>query len=222
MRSFPFPDKIVSRDELTRDLLYEKIPKEDLNTIADKAWETGAAAAQAILEAYPGKTMAEIARAEYLKVEYIPRDQIAGKVRYFSEYYSGPKKIYMYSNSIEKWAESNKLEKEDACELILSHEFFHHLECTRLGLTSKQYTVPRFRIGNVKIGAMTIRALSEIGAHGFSYTFYQNRNVQSKDYLRNHAVNDMVFSGHKKAEKIFEDNPVMRFLTGKNKEKNHG
>jgi hypothetical protein len=168
--------------------------------------------------------MAGIAEAEGLTVIYTDKDNVSGRVRYFSEYYSGRKTIYMYSGSIEKWARSNKLKIEDARELILAHEFFHHLECTRLGLTSKQYTVPHFQIGKLKIGKAGIRALSEIGAHGFSYTFFDARRhiregEKPKNYLYNHAVNDVVFSGTKRAEKIFEDNPVLRFLTGKNRRK---
>ena len=46
MRVYPFPDKTGSREELKRDILYEKIPAEDLDAISDRAWETGAAAAQ--------------------------------------------------------------------------------------------------------------------------------------------------------------------------------
>jgi hypothetical protein len=222
MRSFPFPGREASREELTRDLLYERIPREDLAVISDRAWETGVRAARAILEAYPGRTMAEIARAEGLEVEYVAKDNIAGKVRYFSEYYSGPKKICMYTASIEKWAEKNGMQTGDACELILSHEFFHHLECVGIGLTSKQYEVPRFTIGKWKIGRAGIRALSEIGAHGFSRTVYENRGEpdsgKTAEPLRNHAVNDILFAGHQKAEKLFVDNPVMRFLTGRHKE----
>jgi hypothetical protein len=224
VRVFPFPDKNASREELPRDLLYHRIPQEDLAAISDKAWETGAAAALSILEAYPEKSIAEIAEEEALKVVYTDKDNVIGKVRYFSEYYSGRKIIYMYAESIEKWARANKLKTEEAKELILAHEFFHHLECTRLGLTSKQYTVPHFTIGKLKIGKAGIRALSEIGAHGFSYTFFNARqyiseNRKPENYLHNHAVNDVAFSGTKRAEKIFEDNPVLRFLTGKNRRK---
>jgi hypothetical protein len=220
MRAFPFPGKTASREELTRDLLYHRIPREDLAAISDRAWETGEAAAFFILETYPGKSMAEIAEEEALTVIYTERDNVAGRVRYFSEYYSGRKTIYMYTESIEKWAQANKLNIEEAKELILAHEFFHHLECTSLGLTSKQYTVPHFKIGKLTIGKAGIRALSEIGAHGFSYTFFNARNSINEDkkpghYLCNHAVNDLLFSGSKRTKKIFEDNPVMRFLTGK-------
>ena len=224
MRSYPFPDKESSREELKRDLLYEKIPKEDLNPISDKAWETGAAAALAILEVHPDKSIVDIAQAEGLKIKYESKDFIAGKIRYFSEYYSARKEIILYTEAIEKWAKFNKVKKEEAYELILAHEFFHHLECTKLGLTSKQYLVPRIRIGKLNIGKAGIRALSEIGAHGFAYTIYKERSIikagsgKSIPELSNHAMNDVVFAGQQKAKKIFVDNPVMRFLTGKTKE----
>ena len=224
MRSYPFPDMESSREELERDLLYEKIQKEHLEPISDRAWKTGAAAALSILRAHPDKSIFDIARAEGLKIKDVDKDFIAGKVRYFSEYYSGKKEIVMYMEAIEKWAKSNKIKKEDAYELILAHEFYHHLECTKLGLTSKQYLVPRIRIGKFRFGKAGIRALSEIGAHGFSYTIYKERNILKEDAVKpipalsNHAMNDMVFAGYQKAEKIFVDNPVMRFLTGKGKE----
>jgi hypothetical protein len=62
--------------------------------------------------------------------------------------------------------------EKTAANLILSHEFFHFLECTGLGLTSRMYQVPMIVIGPLKIGRTGIRALSEIGAHGFARTYY--------------------------------------------------
>jgi len=220
LRSYPFPDKESSREELKRDLLYERIPKEDLNLISDRAWETGAEAALQILMTYPDSSFSEIAEAEGLKITYAVKDFIAGKVRYFSEYYSGRKEIILYTEAIKKWAKFNKVKDEEAYELILAHEFFHHLECNGLGLTSKQYMVPRIKIGNFKFGAAGIRALSEIGAHGFAYMVYKDSSTKEESKkpipaLSNHAMNDMVFAGHQKTRKIFVDNPIMRFLTGK-------
>src|SRR5690606_15199295 len=49
MKAFPFPDKISSRQELARDLLYRKIPAADREKIADQAWETGAKAARELI-----------------------------------------------------------------------------------------------------------------------------------------------------------------------------
>ena len=52
------------------------------------------------------------------------------------------------------------------------HEFFHVLETTRLGLTSKEYLVPLFTLGPFRLGKTGIHALSEIAAHAFTNTYY--------------------------------------------------
>ena len=227
MRVYPFPDKIASREELKRDLLYRRIPPQDLATIADRAWETGAAAAQAALKEHPDESIYAVAAAEGLAVEHRDVDKVSGSVRYFSEYYSGRKTIFIYDASVRKWAAANGLTQGAAEELILSHEIFHHYECTRLGPTSRQYTVPQIELGPVRLGKAGIRALSEIGAHGFSYTWYEargklpHRERPDGPALRNHAVNSQEFQGRDTAKKIFEDNPIMRALSGKGRMK-HG
>lgn len=177
MRAFPFPDRIGSREELSRDLLYKKIPQEDRIKIADRAWDTGVIAAKELLQSNYGKSIEQIALDEELVVEHKEIDNVAGNVRYFSEYYSGLKKIILYDNSIKKWSKANSLTVKEANELILSHEIYHHLECIKLGLTSKQYSVPTIQIGRFKIGRSGVRALSEIAAHGFSRTFYEERGL---------------------------------------------
>ncbi len=225
MRVYPFPDKIASREELKRDLLYRKIAPEYLTEIADRAWETGAQAAREALETHPGAGIYEVAAAEGLTVEHRDVDKVSGNVRYFSEYYSGRKTIFIYDQSVRKWAAANGLTRDAAEELILSHEIFHHYECTKLGQTSRQHTVPQVELGPLKIGKVGIRALSEIGAHGFSYVWYESRGKLPRKersggpILQNHAVNDAEFHGRDTAKKIFEDNPIMRALTGKGRAK---
>ncbi len=49
-------------------------------------------------------------------------------------------------------AEQNQLEPHEALKPHLMHEFFHVLETTRLGLTSKEFTVPLITIGPCKLG----------------------------------------------------------------------
>lgn len=227
MRVYPFPDKIASREELGRDLLYRKIDPKDLTAIADRAWETGVAAAQTALAEHPGQDIYAVAQAEGLTIDHRDVDKVSGNVRYFSEYYAGRKTIFIYDDSVRKWAEANRLTQSAAEELILSHEIFHHFECTRLGQTSRQYTVPQVELGPLKLGKAGIRALSEIGAHGFSYAWYEardrlpHRERADAPRLQNHAVNDAEFHGKDTAKKIFEDNPIMRMLSGKGREK-HG
>lgn len=170
---FPFPDREQSKDELTRDLLYQKIPEEKINPIFEHAWNTGETAAKNLVSEYPGKSVYEIAKLLNLKIQKVDVDQVAGNIRYFSEYFSGRKTIYLYMKSIKKWAEANEMSLAKATELVLSHEIFHHLECTTLGLTSEQYKIPIIRIGRFAIGKSGVRALSEVGAHGFARTFYE-------------------------------------------------
>lgn len=184
MRDFPFPDRIESREELKRDVLYDKIPEEDRIRICDAAWETGVKAAAELGREYPGKKIDKIMELEGIKIVYKSKDCVAGGIRYFSEYFSGKREIVMYVKSIEKWANSNGVSKCQAMELILAHEFYHHLECNSIGLTSQLYMLPTIKIGKLSVGRSGIRALSEIGAHGFSRTYYNQWGCcNSKDGL---------------------------------------
>jgi len=180
MKIFPFPDKEASRAELERDLLYPRIPVRDREAVLTRAWDTGVKAAKELMERYPGMSASRIVNAESLELELVARDRVAGKVRYFSEYYSGRKKIILYTSSIALWARHNNMSLDDACELILAHEMFHYLECTRMGLTSTQYMLPRFQIGRFSLGRTGVRALSKIGAHSFARVFYEGRGLLPK------------------------------------------
>ena len=144
---FPFPDRIGSREELVRDIHYHKIPEQDISHIADRAWNTGVTAASEILDRHPGKSIWEVITQEGLKVIKVDKDNVIGGMRCFSEYYSGRKTITLYLKSVKMWAAENKVSLKYGEELILAHEFYHHLECSALGLTSNQYKVPRLTIG---------------------------------------------------------------------------
>ena len=76
------------------------------------------------------------------------------------------------------WAQQNKMTRMEAENLILSHEYYHFLEWNKLGLTSRDYQVPMISIGPLRLGKTGIRALSEIGAHGFAHTYHQLLEAQ--------------------------------------------
>lgn len=218
MRTFPFPDKIESREELKSDILFNKIPSKDMTHICDIAWERGENAANQILDQYPDKGIRQIAAEEKLKIKLIDKDNVVGNVRYFSEYFSGKKEIVLYSKSVELWAKANSLNVIQAEDLILSHELYHHLECTQLGLTSNLYTVPIIKIGKFSFGKNGIRALSEIGAHGFSKTYYDNRNIKVKSsdtLLVNCAVNAELSQNREHMNLIYRDNKLLKLFSGK-------
>ena len=195
MRNFPYPDKELSREELTRDILYGKIPEDARAVISDRAWETGAAAAKDIFnEGGESQNIYDAARRGGLVLEKQHVDQIVGKVRYFSEYFPDEGKIVLYTVSIGRWAEKNGMPYDEAEEMILAHEYFHHLEFVKLGQTSRQYLVPTLKIGKWELIQSGIRALSEIGAHGFAGTYHEITRGEpprndTGSRLRNHAVN---------------------------------
>ena len=171
--ALPFPGIELAEKELSYDYCYAKIKREDRERIVQMAWDRGTKAAEETFAKYNGeKDFFAIAAKSGLSCELVDKDYVMGNFRYFSDYLSGRRLIRLYSRSIALWAEQNQLDEPSARNLILSHEYYHFLECTSLGLTSRLYPVPIIAIGPLKIGRTGIRALSEIGAHAFAHTYH--------------------------------------------------
>ena len=137
------------------------------------AWSKGERAAHMVFEESNGQSdFFKICKDAGMTIIKKDIDCVYGNQRYFSDYVSGTKEITLYEQSCALWAKQNQLEPHEAQNLILMHEFFHVLETTRLGLTSKEYTVPLFTIGPFQLGKTGIHALSEIAAHAFTNTYY--------------------------------------------------
>ena len=171
---FPFPGRELADRELTYDPCYGKIPEADRAVIVEKAWQKGCAAARMVYDREAGSLdFHTIARKSGLKLIEVPKDYIVGKQRYFSDYISGQNLINLYSLSIQKWAEQNALEFDEAVNLILAHEYYHFLEMNEIGLASRDYLVPMVAIGPLKLGKTGVRALSEVGAHAFVRKYYE-------------------------------------------------
>ncbi len=170
---FPFPTKELARKELLWDRFVARIPEEDRERIVDLAWSKGERTAHLVFEESQGQSdFFQICKDAGLTIIKKDIDCVYGNQRYFSDYVSGTKEITLYEQSCALWAKQNQLEPHEAQNLILMHEFFHVLETTRLGLTSKEYLVPLFTIGPFKLGKTGIHALSEIAAHAFTNTYY--------------------------------------------------
>ena len=171
---FPFPTREHARKELSWDRFAARIPEEDKERVIDLAWSKGERAAHMVLEESNGQSdFFKICKDAGMTIIKKEIDCVYGNQRYFSDYVSGTKEITLYEQSCALWAKQNQLELHDAQNLILMHEFFHVLETTRLGLTSKEYTVPLITIGPCKLGKTGIHALSEIAAHAFTNTYYE-------------------------------------------------
>ena len=171
---FPFPTRELARKELSWDRFAARIPEEDKERVIDLAWSKGECAAHMVFEESNGQSdFFQICKDAGMTIIKKDIDCVYGNQRYFSDYVSGTKEITLYEQSCALWAKQNQLELHEAQNLILMHEFFHVLETTRLGLTSKEYTVPLFTIGPFKLGKTGIHALSEIAAHAFTNTYYE-------------------------------------------------
>lgn len=171
---FPFPGRELADLELTYDPCYNKIAPEDRAAIIENAWQKGSRTAEMVFAREDGNgDFVVIARKSGLKLIEKNIDYIVGKQRYFSDYISGQNIINLYSGSIQKWADQNELEFDQAVNLIISHEYYHFLEMNEIGLTSRDYLVPMLTIGPLKFGKTGIRALSEIGAHAFVRKYYE-------------------------------------------------
>lgn len=170
---FPFPGRALADQELTYDLCYAKIAEADRAAVVENAWQKGRRAAYQVFQRENGSMdFFAIARRSGLTLIEKDTDYVVGGQRYFSDYISGQNCINLYTKSIDLWAEQNGLEYEQAVNMILSHEYFHFLEVTELGLTSRDYLVPMLQLGPLKLGKTGIRALSEIGAHAFARTYH--------------------------------------------------
>lgn len=172
--ALPFPGRELAGKELSYDVCYAKIPEKDRERIAGTAWEKGSAAANEVFHQYRGETdFFSICKQSGLKIVEKDIDFISGKQRYFSDYVSGKGVVTLYLRSIGLWAKKNNLGTREAENVILSHEYYHFLEWTKIGLTSRDYQVPMLKLGRLSIGRTGIRALSEIGAHAFARTYYE-------------------------------------------------
>lgn len=172
--ALPFPTRELAEKELSYDVCYAKIPPAARGPIVEAAWEKGAAAARGVYAEQNGETdFFKIARASGLRLEEKDIDYVVGQQRYFSDYVSGKGLVTLYLRSVDLWARQNGLDRHTAENVILSHEYFHFLEWTKLGLTSKDYQVPMLQLGKLRLGRTGVRALSEIGAHAFARTYYE-------------------------------------------------
>ena len=100
MTLFPFPDRIQSREELKKDVLYNKIPEEDRVHICEMAWIRGVSTAQKILNKFPKQNIHQILTGERVKITTVSKDEVCGNIRIFGEFYSTKKEIVIYTESI--------------------------------------------------------------------------------------------------------------------------
>ena len=173
-KRFPFPDRQSSIAILENDPCFGKIPPGDVQQVFCDAWELGAAQARRFAAQYrqESQTMADILLSQGFQVAYEDTDCVIGNMRYFCEYSPGKHRVTVYRRSVALWAENHGFPYDQALDLMLAHEYYHYLESTEIGWTSRRYLVPMMKLGPWQLGKTGIAALSEVGANAFANEYY--------------------------------------------------
>ena len=171
--AFPLPTFDTALQELTRDPQYAKVPADKRSMVAHRAWDKGCRAAHDLWVSSHGECdFGTLLRDAGIQVIANDADCTIGEQRYFSDYISGQAIVNLYLRSLQLLAQEYDITPQQAENMAMAHEYFHMLECICIGLTSREYQVPLFRIGRWSIGRTGIRAMSEVGAHAFVHTYF--------------------------------------------------
>ena len=156
--------------DLKNDYVFSKIEPNEVAAVFEDAWAVGTQTARAFLREHADAPlrMPAFLEEQGFRIEVKDIDYVLGKQRYFCEYFSRQKIIKIYKKSVELWCRENGYTYADGCNLILCHEYFHHLEWHEIGLTSKRCLVPMIKIGRFQLGKTGVPALSEIAANAFA------------------------------------------------------
>ena len=170
MMKYPFPNKENSMQDLKNDYVFPKIEPNKVDVVFEDAWAVGLQAAKTFLQEHADAPlrMQAFLKEQGFRIQVKDIDYVLGNRRYFCEYFSQQKLIKIYRKSVELWGQENGYAYGDGCNLILCHEYFHHLEWHEIGLTSRRYLVPMVKIGRFRLGKTGVPALSEIAANAFA------------------------------------------------------
>lgn len=170
--AFPLPGRALAEKELRRDALYSRIPPQKRREVLERAWSKGEQAARQVYRQHGGEAdLLCIAERSGLHCQWDERDRALAGRRHFAEYLPECRCVRLYEGGIRLLAEKNGIPVPQALDLVLGHEYFHFLEHLCLGWTSRDCLVPLVCIGPLRFGKTGIRALSEVGAHAFAYTW---------------------------------------------------
>ena len=186
MIHYPFPSKENSMQDLVNDYVYSKIEPGKGEEIFEDAWSVGLRTAESFLQEHGDAPlrMQAFLKEQGFTIQVKDIDYVLGDRRYFCEYFSEKKLIKIYRKSMELWCGENGYDYEDGCNLILCHEYFHHLEWHEIGMTSRRHQVPMIKIGRFHLGKTGIPALSEIAANAFAQECFANTWAKRDETLK--------------------------------------
>lgn len=186
MIHYPFPSKENSMQDLVNDYVYSKIEPGKVEEIFEDAWSVGLRTAESFLQEHGDAPlrMQAFLKEQGFTIQVKDIDYVLGDRRYFCEYFSEKKLIKIYRKSMELWCGENGYDYEDGCNLILCHEYFHHLEWHEIGMTSRRHQVPMIKIGRFHLGKTGIPAMSEIAANAFAQECFANTWAKRDETLK--------------------------------------
>ncbi|HHY36208.1 MAG TPA: hypothetical protein GX518_00820 [Firmicutes bacterium] len=164
----------LAREQLSHDLLYQKIPPERIKDYISTALAIGAQMA----DSCPSKNIYELCAREGIRIVIPPTNGQYFGVRLRAEIQidDKEKKILLYRQSLaeiarvlQEWLPPEKrLDAETVKQMHLAHEFFHYLEYRdNFRVNEMLPPVVTFNFLGLRRTA-TVLTLSEIAAHSFS------------------------------------------------------
>ena len=162
-----FSDEFLAYLELKQDMLFHKIPADDIWNYLEKSLEIG----KSFVSKLKSKDIFELYAESGIRIKEEKHDGVFYKVQMRAQFESdrkGNHMVYLYEKSIAQLAEANKLELKEMKRIILAHEYFHYLE-----EKSESHVYDQFApIESAKILGFSqkahIRRTSEIAANAFA------------------------------------------------------
>lgn len=165
--------------ELEHDVLFGKIPPDRYSQLIAFAWDLGRKTAHEYYENYGTRVPSQLASKLGLVLVEVQENAALPAYQVYSEYFSNQKRVVLHKDTILKAIRHLQGKGYAYCEnyeqmreLFIAHEIYHHVECHVKGLTSQKQKIVTLKIGPLQITS-GIRALCEIGAHGFAKTLLQ-------------------------------------------------
>ncbi|MBU5362494.1 hypothetical protein KQI58_15570 [Enterococcus raffinosus] len=162
-----FSDEFLAYLELKQDMLFHKIPVEDIWNYLEKSLEIG----KSFVSQLKSKDIFELYAESAIRIKEEKHDGVFYKVQMRAQFESdrkGNNLVYLYEKSIAQLAEANKLGLKEMKRIILAHEYFHYLEERSENHVYDQFTP----IESAKILVFSqkahIRRTSEIAANAFA------------------------------------------------------
>lgn len=168
-------DHLLGYAELTRDLLFHKIPVSKRRYYVEQALNIGKQQAQTYRLLYKHDLRA-LCQDRNIQIQLEETSGVLGKVRFRAqfEWSTTEKKIILYRSSLQELQQctailpsTKPLLLEHIIDIHLAHELFHAIECDEIGQTYERLEpIDTFKLGRFRRQAWITRT-SEIAAHAF-------------------------------------------------------